>query len=128
MAERTAHISPQEVERRLGSARSRPAASALALTVILGISTVPVIFLALMLCGFGIANVVPLLFAAAGRIGGHAAGSAMSLVAALGYAGLLVGPAFIGMLAQATSLRASLWVVFVAFAVITLGAAATRPY
>ncbi|WP_292510445.1 MFS transporter [Mesorhizobium sp.] len=108
---------------RLGAA-----ASALALAVILGISTVPVIFLALILCGFGIANVVPLLFAAAGRIGGHAAGSAMSLVAALGYAGLLVGPAFIGMLAQATSLRASLWVVFVAFAVITLGAAATRPY
>jgi predicted MFS family arabinose efflux permease len=108
---------------RLGAA-----ASALALAVILGISTVPVIFLALILCGFGIANVVPLLFAAAGRIGGHAAASAMSLVAALGYAGLLVGPAFIGMLAQATSLRASLWVVFVAFAVITLGAAATRPY
>ncbi|WP_292165615.1 MFS transporter [Mesorhizobium sp.] len=108
---------------RLGAA-----ASALALAVILGISTVPVIFLALILCGFGIANVVPLLFAAAGRIGGHAAGSAMSLVATLGYAGLLVGPAFIGMLAQATSLRASLWVVFAAFVVITLGAGATRPY
>ncbi|RWQ59514.1 MFS transporter [Mesorhizobium sp.] len=108
---------------RLGSA-----ASAVALAVILGISTVPVIFLALILCGFGIANVVPALFAAAGRIGGHAAGSAMSLVATLGYAGLLVGPAFIGMLAQATSLSGSLWVVFVAFAVITLAAGATRPH
>jgi predicted MFS family arabinose efflux permease len=108
---------------RLGSA-----ASAVALAVILGISTVPVIFLALILCGFGIANVVPALFAAAGRIGGHSAGSAMSLVATLGYAGLLVGPAFIGMLAQATSLSGSLWVVFVAFAVITLGAGATRPH
>ncbi|CAN7350395.1 MFS transporter [Mesorhizobium sp. LjNodule214] len=108
---------------RLGAATS-----ALALVVILGISTVPVIFLALILCGFGIANVVPLLFAAAGQIGGHAAGSAMSLVATLGYAGLLVGPAFIGMLAQATSLRASLWVVFVALVVIALGASATRPH
>ncbi|QIA22517.1 MFS transporter [Mesorhizobium sp. AA22] len=103
------------------------AASAVALIMILGISTVPAIFLALVLCGFGIANVVPALFAAAGRIGGQAAGSAMSLVATLGYAGLLVGPAFIGMLAQATSLRASLWVVFIALVLIVLGAGATRP-
>ncbi|MER8830929.1 MFS transporter [Mesorhizobium sp. M0938] len=107
---------------RLGSA-----ASAVALAAILGIPTVPIIFLALILCGFGIANVVPALFAAAGRIGGHSAGSAMSLVATLGYAGLLVGPAFIGMLAQATSLSASLWVVFIALLVVALGAHATRP-
>lgn len=102
--------------------------TAAALAVILTMPKVAAIYLSLGLAGLGIANLVPSLFAAAGRIGRHAAGSAMSLVATLGYTGLLVGPAVIGMLAQATSLRASLWTVVAALAVIAFCAVVVRPH
>ncbi|WP_274627498.1 MFS transporter [Arvimicrobium flavum] len=85
-------------------------------------SNVPVVFAALALCGIGIANVVPAIFSAAGRIGGDAAGAAMSRVTTMGYAGLLVGPPFIGFLAEGTTLAASLFAVVVAAVIVAAGA------
>ncbi len=60
------------------------------------------------LVGLGVANIVPVMFSAAGRRAG-AAGIAMSATA--GYFGLMSGPPVIGFLAQATSLRAALLLV-----------------
>jgi MFS family permease len=75
-------------------------------------------FATLALCGFGVANMVPAVFASAGRIGGRAAGRAISIVTTMGYSGLLLGPALLGFLAQATSLVVSFVVILLAFLVI----------
>lgn len=48
------------------------------------------------LCGLGIANMVPILFSAAGNQPGTSAGSGMSVVTLMGYSGILVAPSAIG--------------------------------
>lgn len=60
------------------------------------------------LVGLGAANIVPLLFAAAGRIPGMSPGVAMSAAATPGYAGLLAGPALVGFLAGEAGLPMAL--------------------
>jgi predicted MFS family arabinose efflux permease len=60
------------------------------------------------LVGLGAANIVPVMFGAAGRLPGTSPGVAIATVTALGYAGLLCGPALIGFLAQASSLSVAL--------------------
>lgn len=59
------------------------------------------------LTGMGLATVVPVVFSAIGSAHG-AVGTALSLVTVFGSAGLLVGPAVIGHLAEATSLPTAL--------------------
>ncbi|RJL23092.1 MFS transporter [Bailinhaonella thermotolerans] len=59
------------------------------------------------LAGVGLATVVPVLFSAVGAAGGPA-GRALSQVSAVGYVGLLIGPALVGHLAEATSLSTAL--------------------
>jgi predicted MFS family arabinose efflux permease len=56
------------------------------------------------LVGIGASNVVPVLFSAAGRIPASSTGVAIATVTTFGYAGMLLGPALIGFVAQATSL------------------------
>ncbi len=56
------------------------------------------------LVGLGLANMVPILFSAAGRVPGMPAGMAIAAAATPGYAGLLVGPVAVGWVAHATSL------------------------
>jgi hypothetical protein len=70
--------------------------------------TAPNIFLSV--CGFtlfglGLANMIPIMFAAAGRVPGMTAGLAIAAVATAGYAGLLAGPPLIGMGAEVVGLR-----------------------
>ncbi|QRM56426.1 MFS transporter [Sinorhizobium sp. BG8] len=72
-------------------------------------------------CGFGVANMIPAVFASAGRIGSRAAGRAMSIVTTMGYTGLLLGPAVLGFIAQVSSLTVSLGLIAVAFALISAG-------
>lgn len=57
------------------------------------------------LIGLGASNVVPILFSSSGRMGAASPGFALTIVTTLGYVGSLLGPAFIGFLAQATSLN-----------------------
>jgi predicted MFS family arabinose efflux permease len=64
--------------------------------------------LGFVLVGLGAANIVPLMFGAAGRLPGVPAGVAIATVTAVGYAGLLAGPALIGFLAHASSLSIAL--------------------
>jgi predicted MFS family arabinose efflux permease len=60
------------------------------------------------LVGLGASNIVPVLFSAAGRIPGIAPGISIATVTALGYAGMLTGPAVIGFVAHASSLPIAL--------------------
>jgi MFS family permease len=57
------------------------------------------------LVGVGVANVVPTLFGAAGRLPGLPAGMALSAVAMPGYAGFLAGPPLLGFVAEVSGLR-----------------------
>ncbi|MCB6178257.1 MFS transporter [Rhodobacter sp. Har01] len=52
------------------------------------------------LAGLGVANMVPILFSAAGNYPGQAAGAAISAVTMVGYTGILVAPASIGFVAE----------------------------
>jgi predicted MFS family arabinose efflux permease len=63
------------------------------------------------LVGVGAANVVPVLFSAAGRVPDMAPGMAISTIATLGYCGILVGPAAIGFIADHIGLPAALGIV-----------------
>lgn len=59
------------------------------------------------LIGIGAANIVPVLFSASGRVPGVPPGIALAAMTTIGYAGLLLGPALIGFVADATSLAAA---------------------
>jgi len=54
-------------------------------------------------CGLGIANMVPIIFSAAGNQEGMSSGTAMSVVSTMGYSGLLVAPSAIGFIAEHSS-------------------------
>lgn len=60
------------------------------------------------LIGLGASNVVPIIFSSAGLVSSLPPGMAIASVATFGYTGLLVGPAFIGYIADHTSLPAAL--------------------
>jgi predicted MFS family arabinose efflux permease len=72
------------------------------------------------LAGFGISNIVPVLFSAAGSM--PRSETQIAAVATLGYAGLLVAPPLLGFVAQATAL-AGIFIV-VAGAVVVIAALA----
>jgi predicted MFS family arabinose efflux permease len=78
------------------------------------------------LIGIGIAVVVPLVFAAAGRIGPHPARS-IAGVAGIAYGSGLVAPGIIGGIARLSSLTMSFVVVIVLTAAIASGAGVLRP-
>ncbi|POR41412.1 MFS transporter [Methylobacterium sp. V23] len=80
----------------------------------------PVTLLGYALVGAGCANIVPVLFTAAGRQEAVPAALAIPAVTTLGYAGVLAGPAAIGLLAHATSLTLA----FLAVAALLLAVAA----
>lgn len=89
---------------------------ALALAAMLVAGGVAPVLAALALCGLGAANVIPIIFSAAGRLGLADGGRSMSRVLTMGYAGLLVGPAVMGFVAKASSLQVSLALVALAVA------------
>ena len=101
---------------------------ALALGCVLLIGeTVPAV-LGFAVCGLGIANAVPLLFSAAGRL--DPPGPSLAATFTIGYTGFIVGPPLIGLLADRAGLPKTLALLVVAaLAVAALGgrAAATKP-
>lgn len=74
------------------------------------------------LVGLGLANVVPLLFVAAGKVPGVNPAHGIAFVSAMGYMGMMGGPALIGFVAQHQSLTVALSLV-VGFAVVLATAA-----
>jgi MFS family permease len=94
---------------------------AISVLVMLTSGSATIALITLAVCGLGIANMVPAVFAAAGHIGAEAAGKAMSIVKTMGYTGLLVGPALLGSVARASGLEVSLFLVASAFALVVIG-------
>ena len=99
------------INEQIGPTRLLRGGSALA-AIALGTMLVladPIVALAgLALVGVGVANGVPLLFSAAGAGGVESSGPSIAAVSSMGSLGFLVGPPFIGFLAEATSLPLAL--------------------
>ncbi len=75
-----------------------------------------------LLVGLGAANLVPVLFSAAGRQTVMPPGLAIAAVTTTGYAGILLGPALIGFASQASSLASAFWGLVVLMMAIVLTA------
>ncbi len=80
--------------------------AAASLAVLLATGEALVAVPGLVLLGVGVANAVPLLFSAAGRV--PPSGPSLAAVFTIGYLGFILGPPVIGVLADATSLTAAL--------------------
>ena len=63
--------------------------------------------LAFMLVGFGVSNVIPIIFKTAGNTKDVPAGIALTIVSSIGFLGFLIGPPVIGFIAELTSLKYS---------------------
>jgi MFS family permease len=63
------------------------------------------------LAGAGFSSIIPLVFAAGGRIKSVSEGAGVAAVSGIGYIGFLVGPPMIGFISQLTSLRVGLFVI-----------------
>ncbi len=99
---------------RLGASRVLTA-SGLSVATGLGIAivarTYPAAVVGFALVGLGVANLVPILFRAAGRDADGDSGAAIASVSTVGYLGFLIGPPLIGALSQAAGLSSALWLV-----------------
>jgi predicted MFS family arabinose efflux permease len=116
-----ARLTGDGIARRWGSGRLLSAGMglvtlALGATLLIADPAVAVIGFALI--GIGIANAVPLLFSAAGRV--PPSGPSLAAVFTVGYTGFIVGPPLIGVLADATSLPAALGVLCLSGAAVTV--------
>ena len=65
----------------------------------------------LALAGAGFSSIIPVVFAASGRVNRSSEGAGVATVSGLGYIGFLLGPPAIGFVSQMTSLRVGLCIV-----------------
>lgn len=77
--------------------------------------------------GLGLSVIIPLVYGAAGNTPGIPGGRGVASVATIGYTGFLAGPAMLGWLAEASSLRVAMLVVALLAAVIIFMAQQTDP-
>jgi len=73
--------------------------------------------------GLGLANAVPILFSAAGKISGIPHELAIATVSTAGYCGFLTGPPVIGLIAERLGLAVGLGLVALALAIVAFGSA-----
>jgi predicted MFS family arabinose efflux permease len=92
-----------------------------------GFSTPLASFVGFALVGFGLANTVPVVFAASGRVSDLSAAAALPIVTTLGYIGLLAGPALIGVIAKAVTLSTALSGVAALLLFVSVRARTIRP-
>ena len=76
--------------------------------------------------GLGVGNIVPVLFGGGGRLEPDAPGRGIAAVVAMGYAGFVAGPPFIGMVAESAGLSIALGVTVVASLVIVAASRVAR--
>ncbi|WP_079131915.1 MFS transporter [Streptomyces nanshensis] len=118
------------VVRRLGAVRTVRASGLLAAAgaalVVVARSPAPAIA-GFALIGIGVAVVVPLCFAAAGRIPSASPGQEIAGVATLAYASGLAAPAAVGWIAEVTSLSVSFGMITVLLFGLVVGAGVLRP-
>lgn len=116
-----ARITGDELNRRWGAGRLLSGGMGLVTIALAGVLVIgePVVaVLGFALVGIGIANAVPLLFSAAGRV--PPSGPSLAAVFTVGYTGFIVGPPLIGVLADAISLPAALATLCAAGLAVTL--------
>jgi fucose permease len=77
--------------------------------------------------GFGLANLIPIVFRAAGGLRGVASSQGIAAVGTFGYVGFLAGPPAIGLAAEALTLPVALGLVVAALAWISCNARHVRP-
>ncbi|MFK7852819.1 MAG: MFS transporter [Granulosicoccus sp.] len=97
-------------------------ATMLGLTTVLTASVGFTALLGFVLIGLGAANLVPVLFSAAGRQSIMPPGIAIATVTTTGYAGILLGPALIGFVSDATSLVIAFWMLTLLILVVPVSA------
>jgi predicted MFS family arabinose efflux permease len=118
-----ARLGGDTVNARIGALRLLRAGTALVAVTLAGVlligETIPAV-IGFVLCGLGIANAVPLLFSAAGRI--DPPGPSLAAAFTLGYTGFIVGPPIIGAISDQAGLPRTLGLVLLApLAVILFG-------
>lgn len=74
------------------------------------------------LVGLGVANVIPLVYKAAGNSPGIPTGTGIAGVASIGYVGSLIGPPLMGAIAEKASLRASFTLIAILISTLTVTA------
>ncbi|MDJ1132416.1 MFS transporter [Streptomyces iconiensis] len=124
-----ARLSGDAVVRRVGAVTTVRACGVLATAgaaLVVAARTPPAAVGGFALIGVGIAVVVPLCFAAAGRTASAAPGQAIAGVATLAYASGLGAPAIVGWIAETTSLSVSFGVVAVLLLGLIAGAGVLR--
>ncbi len=116
-----ARFAGDAVRARFGAPQLVMGSATLALAGMIGALLLPTPVAALVgftLMGLGLANMMPVLFAAAASVKGVHAAEGLAHVAGLAYFGLLFGPVVIGAVAQVTNLSIGLSVVAVCCALI----------
>jgi MFS family permease len=96
------------VRNRFGAVRTLRGSGVLGASGMMIAAAAPHPYVALMgfaLAGIGVANMVPIMFSAAGNYPGIPSGTAISAVTMVGYAGILVAPSSIGWLAEQLGYR-----------------------
>jgi MFS family permease len=63
--------------------------------------------IAFMMVGFGVSNVIPIVYSSTGRVTSLPTGEALTIVTGISFLGFLMGPPIIGHIAELTSLRYS---------------------
>jgi predicted MFS family arabinose efflux permease len=125
-----ARLGGDVLNERLGAGRllrGGMALVAIALGAVLLIGSAVPAVVGFALCGLGIANAVPLLFSAAGRL--DPPGPSLAATFTVGYTGFIIGPPVIGFLADRAGLPQTLaLLVASALAVAALGGRATRSH
>jgi predicted MFS family arabinose efflux permease len=116
-----ARLGGDVVNARIGPGRLLRAGTALVAIALGGVlligEMVPAV-VGFALCGLGIANAVPLLFTAAGRI--HPPGPSLAAAFTLGYTGFVVGPPVIGLLSDQIGLSRTLALLVIAPVTVTV--------
>lgn len=111
------------VRARFGAVQLVFASASLACAGMIGALVLPFSITALIgfaMMGIGLANMMPVLFAAAMRVKGIHAAEGLAHVASIAYVGLLFGPVLIGGVAQATNLSVGLAVVALCAALVAV--------
>ena len=96
------------IRNRFGAVKTLRVSGVISAVAMLGAALAPndvIAILCFAACGIGIANMIPILFSAAGNYPGVASGTAMSTVTMVGYAGILVAPSSIGFVADHVGFR-----------------------
>ncbi len=75
--------------------------------IVLTFETLVPLMIGFGLIGLGIAVIIPLAFSRAGKDKEISQGAAIASIATLGYGGMLLGPLFVGLIAEVTSIKTS---------------------